>query len=303
MAIRNNEDRTGGRRASGASVPPQAISPTIPSSETTGPAGKPLDFACPTEFVDLPSKGRFYPKEHPLHNKDSLEIRYMTAKDEDILTSKSLLKKGIAIDRFLQNIIVDKNIELSSLLVGDKNALVVASRITGYGANYATKVACPSCGTSQDYSFDLEASKVNEGGSEALEENPEMAAAAVATDNNTWRIECPKSKVTVEVKLLTGVEEKYMLKSQAMKKKNKLPEAVLTDQLRQTFVSVNGDSSQLSINTFIDVMPALDSRYVRSIYEKLMPNLDLTQEFECHSCGFEQEMEVPFTTDFFWPKR
>ena len=303
MANRNNEDRTGERRAAGANAPPQAISPMIPSSETTGPAGKPLDFTCPTEFVDIPSKGRFYPKDHPLHNKDSLEIRFMTAKDEDILTSKSLLKKGVAIDRFLQNIIVDKSIELSSLIVGDKNAIVVASRITGYGADYGTKVTCPACGASQDYSFDLELGKVSEGGTEGLKDNPEMAAAVDSTDNNTWVIDCPKSKAIVEMKLLTGVDEKHMLKSQAMKKKNKLPEALLTDQLRQTIVSVNGDSSKLNINRFIDVMPALDSRYVRSIYEKLMPNVDLTQEFECHSCGFEQEMEVPFTTDFFWPKR
>ena len=88
-----------------------------------------------------------------------------------------------------------------------------------------------------------------------------------------------------------------------MKKKQKLPESALTDQLRATIISVNGSKEQKNVNKFIDVMPAMDSRFLRTIYDKLMPNVDLTQHFDCHSCGFEQEMEVPFTTDFFWPKR
>ncbi len=299
MTIRNNEDRTGERRAAASEIPPLPAA-AFEGQKQSAPTTKVLDFTCPTEFVDLPSEGRFYPENHPLHKTDSIEIRFMTAKDEDILTSRSLLKKGIAIDRFLQNIIIDKKIQVADLLVGDKNALVVASRITGYGSDYNTKVACPSCGTSQNYEFNLNESDINVGGSESL--GPESDAVH-QTDNNTWLIECPKSQVTVEVRLLTGVNEKFMLKSQAMKKKQKLPESLLTDQLRQIIVSVNGNTEPKNINRFIDIMPALDSRYLRALYEKLMPNIDLTQEFECHSCGFEQEMEVPFTTDFFWPKR
>ena len=303
MAIRNNEDRTGERRVSGAEAPPQATA-ILASPGESAPQSRPLDFTCPTEFVDLPSGGKYYSKEHPLHNKDTIEIRFMTAKDEDILTSKSLLKKGVAIDRFLQNILVDKTIKLDTLVVGDKNALVVAARITGYGADYSTKVTCPSCAESQDYSFNLDEGTTREGGLETLNKiNPESAESVTATENNTWLISCPRSKATVEVKLLSGVDEKFMVKSQAMKKKNKLPDSLLTDQLRQTIISVNGNADSISISKFINVMPALDSRFVRTIYESLMPNVDLTQEFECNSCGFGQEMEVPFTTDFFWPKR
>jgi hypothetical protein len=300
MTIRNNEDRTGERRATAAEIPPLPIA----GLEDTTPPAKSLDFVCPTEIVDLPSQGKYYPKEHHLHGVDSIEIRFMTAKDEDILTSKSLLRKGVAIDRFLQNILVDKKIKVADLLIGDKNALIVASRITGYGADYSTKVTCPSCTTTQDYGFDLDTSDVNNGGLSTLaEETPDTASKITETDNSTWFVECPKSEVTVELQLLTGVHEKFLAKSQAMKKKQKLPEAQLTDQLRQTIVSVNGSNEPKNINKFIDVMPALDSRFLRGVYDKLMPNIDLTQNFECHSCGFEQEMEVPFTTDFFWPKR
>ena len=300
MSIRNNEDRTGERRiAAGQPPPQQTVEP-----ESSGTPVKALDFTCPTEFVDLPSKGRFYPEGHPLHNEDSLEIRFMTAKDEDILTSKSLLKKGIAIDRFLQNVIVNKKISVTDLTVGDKNALVVASRITGYGAAYDTKVTCPLCTEAQEFKFDLNDSKINEGGVQSLQDSEhEAAEGATETDHGTWTVVCPKTGVTVELRLLTGANEKHMLKTQAMRKKQKLPESLLTDQLRQIIVSVNGDASQPTINKFINVMPASDSRFVRGAYDKLMPNLDLTQQFECHSCGFEQEMEVPFTTDFFWPKR
>jgi hypothetical protein len=302
MAIRNNEDRTGERRSTAAEPPPFPPVGDI-GDEGHAPTAKMLDFTCPTEFVDLPSQGRFYPEDHYLHGVDSIEIRFMTAKDEDVLTSRSLLKKGVAIDRFLQNIIIDKKVRLADLLVGDKNALVVASRITGYGAEYQTKIACPACGDSQEYEFNLEESVVNDGGIPSIASSAPITAEGMsATENNTWLVECPKSKVTVELCLLTGAHENYLVKSQAMKKKQKLPDAMLTDQLRQIIVSVNGSAEKKNVNKFIDIMPASDSRFLRGLYEKLMPNIDLTQHFECHSCGNEQEMEVPFTTDFFWPK-
>ena len=122
------------------------------NSKRVGAAAQPapeqtqtLDFSTPTELVDLPSKGRFYPEGHPLHGQETVEIKFMTAKDEDILTSPSLLKKGIAIDRLIQNVILNKNINVSTLLSGDKSAIMIASRINGFGAEYKTKVVCPSC--------------------------------------------------------------------------------------------------------------------------------------------------------------
>ncbi len=109
----------------------------------------------PTEFVELPSQGKYYPARHPLHNKESVKVRQMTAKEEDILTSRTLLKKGIALDRLLTNIIVDKSIDPQALLVGDRNAIIISTRVSGYGSEYSTKVSCPSCGTAQPYVFDL----------------------------------------------------------------------------------------------------------------------------------------------------
>ncbi len=284
---RNNEARTGAPPA--ADTPPEQL-----LSTTAEESPSPMQFTTPTEFVDLPSRGRFYPEGSSLHGKESVEIRYMTAKDEDTLTSKSLLKKGLAIDRLLQNILVDKSIRLGDMLVGDKNALVVAARISGYGNEYKTKVTCPACTTVQEYDFDLDDQEIKEGG---------ISTNATATDNGTWVIDCPKSGVKVEVRLMTGADEKWLATTQANRKKNKLPESVATDQLKLMIKSVNGDEKQASINKFINSMPAQDARFVRTTYEELAPDIDLTQHFDCQECGFDMNMEVPFTTDFFWPKR
>ena len=146
--MRNNQERFG--------VTAEGVDPPAPETyEPQGNSQPTLQFVTPTEIVDLPSKGLYYLEGHPLHNKDAIEIRYMTAKDEDILTSTTLLQKGLAIDRLLQNVIVPKNINVDDLLVGDKNAILVAARITGYGANYDAQVRCPICNSAVDYSFDL----------------------------------------------------------------------------------------------------------------------------------------------------
>jgi predicted RNA-binding Zn-ribbon protein involved in translation (DUF1610 family) len=199
----------------------------------------------------------------------------------------------VAIDRLLQNIIVDKKINIDDLVIGDKNALVIAARITGYGADYETKVMCPACGEHTKSSFDLDAVKPIE-----IEIPPEVDK----TSNGTFVIVAPRINTPVELKLLTGSDEKKLAKSVAFKKKKKLPESAVTDQLRLSIVSVNGERDPNLINLFVSALPASDARYLRELYIKIMPNVDMKQEFECPSCGFEQEAEVPFTTDFFWPK-
>ena len=283
MSIRNNEDRVG--------APIQDIAPVEQMAEKN----ENFSFATPTEFVELPTRGRFYPEGHPLHNQETVEIRYMTAKDEDILTSQSLLKKGIAIDRLLQNIIVNKNIKVDELYTGDKNAIVVATRITGYGDDYSARVTCQACGESEDHDFNLSNIKPDYG--DDLE-----GVNVERTENNTFIFELPKSKVNVEVCLLTGKEERILTKLSEKRKKLKMPEAPLTDQFKTIIVSVNNNSDPHIIESFIENMPALDSRYLRGIYARVTPNIDLTQEVTCPSCDNDTEVQLPFTVEFFWPK-
>jgi hypothetical protein len=260
------------------------------------PAAPTLNWTTPTEMVELPSKGLFYPEGHPLHNQGTVEIRYMTAKEEDILTSKALLKQGVAIDRMLQNLLADKTINVNSLLVGDKNALIVAARITGYGPEYETKVTCPSCSETTEYTFSLEDEKtvnVNEG----MQKNN-----VTFSETGNLLVELPTSKVMIEFRMLTGADEIKLAKEAERKAKKKLDQSMLTDQFKSYIVSVNGDNSAFSIASFVQAMPARDSRHLRQCYASCVPNIDLRQVFDCSECGYNSDMEVPLTADFFWPR-
>ena len=275
------------RFAAGAEAPP-----VVAQDEETR---SPLDFSVPTEIVDLPSKGRFYSEVHPLRNRDSIEIKFMTAKDEDILTSPSLLKKGIAIDRFLKNIILDGTIRVPSLLSGDKNAILVASRINGFGPEYATKMTCPSCGTASEHTFDLNSIDVYEG-------NDYDDYDVTPTDRGTFIVKLPKSQFEMEVRLLTGKDESDLLVKMQANKKAKAYEPNLTDQLRMITISINGNEDRSLINRAVDALPAFDSRYLRAAYAKIQPGLDMMQDFSCNACGYEKEVEMPLTVDFFWSR-
>jgi len=281
---RNNMGRTG--------AVPQAEAPT---PETTS-VQSPMHFVAPTEFVDLPSKGLGYDSSHPMHGQDTIEIRYMTAKDEDILTSKTLLKKGIAIERLLDNIIVNKNFKASSLLVGDRNAIIIAARISGYGADYVTRVSCPACGDTSDFNFDLTNTKTHE---TTLDENLGVSQ----TPEGNFKVTMPLSKYEVHFKLLKGKDEIYLSQLSTNKAKGKLLESALTDQYKRMIVSVAGYTEQEVINQFVNNLPTRDSRFLRSCYKAVNPDVKVIDDYSCTACGFEQELEVPFGADFFWPDR
>ena len=285
---RDNSARTGGSKKA-------ATTPAITGADLMGDG--PLSFTTPTEFVDLPSEGRLYPEGHPLENETTLEIRHMTAKDEDILSSRSLLKQGVAIDRLLKNIIVDKRINPEELYVGDKNAVLVAARCSGYGEDYKTQIICPSCMNHQEVDFDLSEKKIYKGGDFQDYDVEE-------TGTGTYMIKLPFLQMDVEVRLLTGKQEKYLVKLTENKKKKKLPEATSTDQFKLMIVSVQGKTDSKTIGSLVDHMPAKDARYLRAAYDRISPNIELKQHFLCSICSFEtDELEVPFTSDFFWPKR
>jgi len=281
--MRNNEDRFGAAKV--------ADSP-IPLAETTNNSNT-LNFVVPTDFVELPSAGKYYAEEHPLHNQEHIEIRQMTAKDEDILTSRALLQKGVAIERLLQNLIINKNINVSEILVGDKNAIMMAARSSAYGNMYETKVQCLYCNNVSDHAFDL---------SEVKPKTVESTGAS-STKNGTFIIELPASKAKVEVRFLDGKDEADLLAYSEKKKQYNLLDNPVTDQMKAFIVSINNVVDAKEISSFVDNMPAKDSHYLRTKYMSLVPNIDLTQKVKCKNCFTEAEMEVPFTTDFFWPKR
>ena len=281
MTLRNNEERLG-------------INPTQQSTveEVMNSSNdNKLSIASPTDFVELPSKGKYYPSDSSLKDKESLEFRYMTARQEDILTNKSLLKKGIAIDRMLQSLLLDSKVHVDDMLVGDKNAFVIAARISGYGTEYSTKVACPTCDNKFNFVFNLEEIKNKE-----IEEN-------MLNENGIISLILPRTNANVECKLLTGKDEKLLSQLLESKRRKNLPDNLLTDQLKAIIISVNGDTDTSSINSFVNNMPASDSRYLRVEYYKRVPDVDMNMSVTCTQCDDTQEVIMPLGAEFFWPQR
>ena len=290
MSTRNNEDRFS------APQPDTDLPIDVLEEAPLGP--NPFSFVVPTEFVDLPSRGQFYSSTHPLHGKETIEIKYMTAKEEDILTSQSLLEKGLALERLMANLIVDKRIKPDNLLSGDRNAILIAARKSGYGAEYATKVTCPSCTESDTHNYNLDEAVVS-----LVPEGDELAELNVRkTENGHFAIDLERNPVTVEFRLLTGKEETYMLRSAEKRKKKKLAQQLITDQLKLMIVSINGYTDKDLIEQFVDTMALTDVKILRKGAQKVTPNIELRKEFVCDQCGHEDEIEFPFTTDFFWPQ-
>ena len=286
--MRNNEDRISSLESDDTAAAVQSVNSGGQNN---------LNFAVPTEFVELPSKGRLYPPDHPLHNQETIEIKFMTAKEEDILTSKALIRKGLAIDRMLESIIVNKNIRVEELILGDKNALIIAARISGYGADYEISVQCPSCEEKVKFSFDLSSLEQKEKELDNLD--------VEKTENNTFKTKLYKMQNIVEFRLLTGKDEIASLHEMEMKKKkqkNNMLDNNSTSQLKRAIVSIDGVSDKLQISKFVDNMPAIDAKFLRGLIKKVTPDVNMQQDFACASCGHEEEMEVPFTVEFFWPK-
>ena len=279
-----NRDRLGSNTPQDSSPPQQAL------QENPGFA-----FVVPTEFVELPSGGRFYSENHPLHGQSTIEIKQMTAKEEDILTSRTLLKKGVALDRVIASIIVDKRINPDSLYVGDRNAIIISARVSGYGNMYETKTTCPSCGTVQNYSFDLNNANIYSG-----EDAQDFGIQA--NGDGTFNVRVPRTGVDVRFRLLNGRDEKSFLNGMKNERKSK-QEHNITRQLAAIVVSLNGDSSMQAKQYFVENVPSIDSRHLRLAYRLAAPNIDLTQHFQCSECSHEQDMEVPLNADFFWSDR
>lgn len=272
-----NSDRLGlSNKPESAEAPPQPFNP--------------LSFTAPTEFVDLPSKGVGYHKDHPLHGKDSIEIRYMTAKDEDILSNQSLIKKGVAIERVLQNIICEANIDPLTLLIADRNAILIQARGTAYGYDYEASVKCPKCTTTNVMIFDLRTPKIETGFN--LDQNIVKLA-----EDGLFETQLPFSKFNIKFRLANGIEESKMAQIII----NDQKEFSITDQYKEMILSIEGHAEQDVINQFVDNMPLADSTHLKICLKFATPSITIKEQLTCKQCSHEQEVQVPFGTDFFWP--
>lgn len=242
----------------------------------------------PTEVIDLPSKGVFYPEGSPLRS-GQIELKYMTAKEEDILTSTNLIQKGIVLDKLMDSLIVTKGVKSSDLLIGDLNAVMVASRILGYGKDYDVLMTCSKCGEKIQETVDLTTLKTE---NEPTEDTPKQITLVL-----------PISKAEVVLKLLTRNDELLMDKeTKALKKANGDMESDSTSRLRSMIVSVNGDTSKGKIWSFVENLLVKDTRYLREQYRSLIPDINFNITLDCSSCNAESvSMRLPIGVNFFWP--
>ncbi len=238
----------------------------------------------PSEIIDLPSEGKLYPKEHPCSN-GKIEIKYMTAKEEDILTSQNLIKKGVVIDRLLDSLILTSGVTTDDLIVGDKNAVMIAARVLAYGPEYACDITNPSTGEVMTHTFNLADcpfKKLPDGISE-----------------NLFEVILPISKKKIKFVILTGKEESLIEKDLKASKKLGSVSPELTTRLRYVIKEVDGDNSQSVINDIAVNMLARDSMYLREEMQKVAPDIELEQEVEIE--GESVKVAIPMTVGFFWP--
>lgn len=253
-----------------------------------------LSFISPTEMVDLPSKGNLYPEGHAMYGREQLEVRFMTAKEEDILLNENYVKNGIVLDRLVQSLLVDEAVKSADLLIGDKNAIIIAARISAYGNEYETRVKCPACAEENKYKFDLFDSQTYHGEDYDSEE-------IVAQPDGSFLLTLPLCKLPCKIRPLDGVEERKFAQDLRKKKKTKINSQLRSRQLKAVVVSVNDTTDARYIDTFCENVPARDASYIRSSLKKVTPTIDLEQEYSCSECGHEGTLEVPFNTEFFWP--
>ena len=237
------------------------------------------EFKFPSEEVELPSKGLIYPKDSPL-SSGKIEIKYMTAKEEDILTNQGYIQKGTVLDKLLESVIVSK-INPKDLIIGDKNAVLIATRILGYG---------------KDYKFEYNGEEETIDLSEL--DNKEFDTSLITESKNEFSFKLPHSGTNITFKILTGHDDTKIEKELAgLKKMNKNASPDLTTRLKHLITSVEGETDSKTIREFVDnYLLARDSRALREYINQNQPDVDLN-----YMMDDGEEVRVPIGLNFFWP--
>lgn len=272
----------------------QIIPITRPSAPiVTSPTSVPqkMESKFPTEVINLPSKGWFYPVESPLAS-GTLELKMMTAKEEDILTSKNLIQKNIVLDKLLESVLIDKRIVAEDMLICDRNAAFFAIRRLAYGDTYDATVTCGRCGKENAVNIDL--SKMD---------NKPFDFDKYQAGSNVFTFQLPYSKVTITYKLLSKKDEMSIEQElTGLAKISKDFTREITTRLSHIITSVNGNSERVAIRKFVnEELLSKDSLALRTHIRDNMPDIDTTFDFACVHCGLERKEETPMGVSFFWP--
>tara|TARA_Y100001973_G_scaffold72662_1_gene105989 strand:- start:10410 stop:11177 length:768 start_codon:yes stop_codon:yes gene_type:complete len=244
----------------------------------------------PAEEVTLPSKGLLYPENSPL-KEGKIEMKYMTAREEDILTNANYIKNGTAIDKLLKSLIVTPNVNYNELLIGDKNAIMVAARVLGYGAEYEVKRIHPETGIASTGTIDL--TKVSD---------KELDESLVSENKNEFDFKLPTSKIDITFKFLTQADDNKIDKEIEGLQKIKKQPSEGTIKLKHTILSVNGNYDSKTVRDFVDKnLLARDARALRKYINEIQPGIDLNIDVEFEDGYVETNVDLPINLNFFWP--
>ena len=274
-----------------AAAPTAGVDARIPTQSAVDKFKADFGIDIPTETVPLPSNGKVYPPASPLHNQETVDILPMTAREEDILTSRALMKKGTILSELIKSCLVNKAIDPLDMLIGDRTAIMVAIRITGYGADYDTEVECNECQNKSPKPFNLGELPIRR-----------LALTPVADGLNLFEFTLPLTKKVIRFKFLTGRdEEQITATADRQKKLNLQSDATVTTNLLYCIQAIDGIEDRAKIASFVRMMPARDSLALRSYIRDNEPGIIMRQEVTCPSCGCTEVISMPIGITFFWP--
>ena len=252
-----------------------------------------FNWEVPVETVPLPSEGIVYRKDSALYGKKLIDIRAMTAQEEDILSSPALIKHGTVITSLLRSCLIDKSIEVEDMLIGDRNALMVSIRITGYGSEYGASTNCPQCSGQSNQSFNLGSLEIKR-----------LKIAPVRKGENIFEFKLPITGKVVNFRFLSGrdeVERNVMLERMRKLTNGQGVERGITSRLEYQIVSIDDIEDRNAIIQFISKMPAQDSRILRNFIADSEPGIDMNCEMNCPHCSYAGRVALPIGANFFWP--
>jgi hypothetical protein len=248
----------------------------------------------PIESIPLPTKGLIYHPDSTLYNTSTLQIRSMTAREEDILASPAFHKEGTALTHLIQSCLTDKSVRSEDMINGDRMALMIGIRVTGYGPEYHASSRCKNCGTQNEFIVDLTSLPIKR-----------LSIVPNNSGENSFNFKLPVTKKNVTFKYPTAKEEK--LRSDQVKSMQKITGALITNNvtsfLENSIISVEGIKDRNKIKHFVMNMPAYDSKSLRKFIIDNEPGIDMSCNFECKNCGLTNKTTMPMSTEFFWPTK
>ena len=264
----------------------QSVVPLPPTGEI------PIETKYPSETIELPSKGQFYAENNPL-SKGQIEVKMITAKEEDILTNTNLIRRGQVLDKLLESVLIDKRIKIEDFLISDVNAVYIALRRLAYGDKYGPlAIVCSNC-KEENKDIEIDLSKIA---------YKNIDVTKFPKGHNEFSFVLPFSKKTITFKLLTSKDEAVIESEIKVNNKLKLGSNDLSARLKQLITSVDGNSDRAYIRKFIENdFLSKDSFEFRKYLKEITPAVDMGYDITCPHCNSEERVQVPLTAAFFWP--